>query len=578
VSQFRWLAVAALVVCAAVGPVTASAIATQSAPAPLNSAQAGLDKPIPDERTLDEPTPDEPTPGTTEIAAVHPNPVADGDRGEFVVLVVPSNTSLAGYRLTDGDGTLAPANATVGGRIALSPDPAAARNLTDRQVVAANGSIALANGGERLRLRRGNETVAAARYREAPEGEIGRYDARGAITWEPLGTTDRPVVTARGGTAQAFVLPDAPGIAIEAIRDADRRVLVAGYTFASRRVATALERAADRGVTVRVLLEGDPVDGISRRQADILDSLAAANVTVDLLGGPYSRYAFHHAKYAVVDDRAVVLTENWKPSGTGGHSNRGWGVVVSQSRTVSALVDTFEADADWRGARPWRQVRQGRTFRRTTAANGSYPANFNSERAPVNRTSLLVAPDNAGRAVEATLDNATESIDVIQMSIDGPDQRFLRATVRAARRGVAVRILLSSAWYVEEENRRLVDRLRERSEREDLPLEAKLVDPEGSFEKVHAKGVVVDGDEVILGSLNWNGESIRQNREVMLRLAGERVGSYYESVFEADWSDGGDPNRHLPVGIAAAVLGCVVIAVLVARRIDFGEDVGVDPR
>lgn len=553
-SRLRRLAVAALVVCAALGPVTATADALV---APASPDEPGLSEP--------------------EIAAVHPNPVADGDRGEFVVLDFQSNTSLAGYRLSDGDGTLVPANATASGRVALSPDPAAARNLTDVRVVAANGSIALANGGERLRLRRGNETVDTARYREAPEGKIGRYDDRGAITWEPLGTTDRPVVTARGGTARAFVLPDAPGVAAETIRDADCRVLLAGYTFASRRVATALERAAERGVEVRVLLEGDPVDGISRRQARILDSLAAANVTVELLGGPHGRYAFHHAKYAVVDDRAVVLTENWKPSGTGGHSSRGWGAVVSQPRIVSGLVDTFEADADWRGARPWRQVRQGRTFRRTTAANASYPAAFDPERVPVNRTSLLVAPDNAGQAVVAALDNATDSIDVIQMSIDGPDQRFLRATVRAARRGVDVRVLLSSAWYVEAENRRLVDRLRERRESEDLPLDAKLVDPGGDFEKVHAKGVVVDGDEVILGSLNWNGESIRENREVMLRLEGERVGSYYEAVFEADWSDGSESGPQLPVGIAAAVLGCVVLAVLVARRIDFGENVGVGP-
>ena len=569
-SRIPWLAVAALVICTAAAPVAATGITAPPAAAPPTATTATPTA------TTATPT-GAPSPQNPSITAVHPNPVADGDRGEFVVVDVPPGIPLGAYRLTDGDGTLSPSNRTASGRIALSPDPKAARNLTDRRVVATNGSIALANGGERLRLVRGNETVATARYREAPEGEVGRYDDRGAITWEPLGATDRPVVSARGGTARAFVLPDAPAVAVEAIRDAEQRVLLAGYTFASRRVATALVRAAERGVAVHVLLEGDPVDGISRRQARILDSLAAANVTVELLGGPHGRYAFHHAKYAVVDDRAVVLTENWKPSGTGGHSSRGWGAVVSQSRIVSGLVETFEADADWHGARPWRMVRQGRTFRRTTAANGSYPSEFDPEPVPVNRTALLVTPDNAGRAVVAALDNATESIDVIQMSIDGPDQRFLRATVRAARRGVGVRVLLSSAWYVEEENRRLVERLRERSESEDLPLEAKLVDPGGAFEKIHAKGVVVDGDEVILGSLNWNGESIRENREVLLRLEGERVGRYYGEVFAADWSDGSDSSRQLPVGIAAAVLGCVVLAVLVARRIDFGENVGVGP-
>jgi len=508
------------------------------------------------------------------IAAVYPNPVADGDRGEFVVLDVPNGMDLGRYRLTDGDGALVLPNRTVGGRVAVTTAPATVRNLTRYTVVAANGSVALANGGERLRLYRGNATVARARYREAPEGAIGRFDDRGAVAWQPLGRTNRSVVSASGGTVRAFTLPDAPGVPLDVLRGADRRILLAGYTFTSERVAQALERAARRGVDVRVLLDGQPVDGISRRQARLLDSLVDAGVTVDLLGGPYGRYAFHHPKYAVADDRAVVLTENWKPAGTGGHASRGWGAVVSQSRIVGGLVETFRADAGWRGARPWSQVRRGRSFERGGASNGSYPNHRTPETVAVNRTRLLVAPDNAGRAVTAALDGADDSIDVIQMSIDGPDQRFLRATVQAARRGVDVRVLLSSAWYVEDENRRLVEHLREVAEREDLPLAARLADPGGDFEKIHAKGVVIDGDQVLVGSLNWNGESVRQNREVVLSLSGEAVGSYYRDAFEADWGGGGD-GPSLPVGVLAGVAGCVVLAVLVARRIDFGENVGV---
>ncbi|QPV63774.1 phospholipase [Halosimplex litoreum] len=513
-------------------------------------------------------------PSRPQIAAVYPNPVADGDRGEFVVVDAPNGTDLGPYRLTDGDGELALPNRTVGGRVAVTAAPAAVRNLTGVPVVAANGSVALANGGERLRLRRGNTTVARARYREAPEGKIGRFDDRGALSWRPLGRTDRSVVTATGGQARAFTLPDAPGVPTDVIRSADRRLLLAGYTFTSERIARALERAERRGVDVRVLLDGGPVDGISHRQARLLDSLVEAGVTVKLLGGPHGRYAFHHPKYAVADDRAVVLTENWKPAGTGGHASRGWGAVVSQPEIVDGLVDTFRADAGWRGARPWSQVRRGRSFERAGVANGSYPSRRSPETVPVNRTRLLVAPDNAGEAVTAALDGADESIDVLQMSIDGPDQRFLRAAVRAARRGVDVRILLSSAWYVEAENRRLVEHLRGVAEREGIPLDAKLAEPGGDFEKIHAKGVVIDGDRVLVGSLNWNGESVRRNREVVLSLEGAAVGEYYRAAFAADWGDGVD-GPSLPVGIVAGVAGCLVLAVLVARRIDFGENVGV---
>ncbi|WP_246022949.1 phospholipase D-like domain-containing protein [Halosimplex halophilum] len=513
-------------------------------------------------------------PTEPRIAAVYPNPVADGDRGEFVVIDAPNGTDIGDYRLSDGDGELVLPNRTVGGRVAVTTAPRAVRNLTRRPVVAANGSVALANGGERLRLRRGNATVARARYREAPEGKIARFDDRGAVAWRPLGRTDRSVVTATGGTARAFTLPDAPGVPLDVLRSANSRILLAGYTFTSGRVARALERAARRGVDVRVLLDAEPVDGITGRQARLLDSLADAGATVELLGGPHGRYAFHHPKYAVADGRAVVLTENWKPAGTGGHASRGWGAVVSQPRIVEGLAETFRADADWRGARPWSQVRRGRSFDRAGVANGSYPSHRSPETVPVNRTRLFVAPDNAGPAVTAALAGADGSIDVIQMSVDGRDQRFLRETLRAARRGVDVRILLSGAWYVEEENRRLVEHLRGVAEREGLPLAAKLAEPGGDFEKIHAKGVVIDGDQVLVGSLNWNGESVRSNREVVLSLEGEAVGEYYQAAFAADW-DGGGSGPSLPVGIAAGVGGCALLAILVARRIDFGENVGV---
>jgi phosphatidylserine/phosphatidylglycerophosphate/cardiolipin synthase-like enzyme len=513
------------------------------------------------------------------FAAVYPNPVTEDDRGEFVVLQVPPGTALGDYSLSDGEDSIPLPNRTVGGRLALTGDPGLVRNYTNATVVALRASLSLANGGERLALERGDRTLATGRYRDAPEGELGRFDDRGAVSWRPLGRTDRPVVTARGGSVRAFVLPDSPGVSLDVLRDADQRILLAGYTFASERVTDALVAAAQRGVDVRVLLEGDPVDGITTREARLLDHLAANGVAVRLLGGPRSRYAYHHAKYAVADDRAVVLTENWKPAGTGGHSSRGWGAVVTQRSVVEGLAETFRADASWAGATRWSQFRRGRSFSRSDRANATFPGEFDAKRLPVERTRLLVTPDNAGRAVTGALDNATESIDVVQMTIDGPDQRFLRATVRAARRGVDVRVLLGGAWYVEEENRRLVDHLREIAQREGLPLEAKLADSE-AFEKIHAKGAVVDGDEVLVGSLNWNGESIRSNREVVLSLEGERVGTYYQRVFDADWR-GRSESRSLPLPLEllAAIAGVVALAGLVAWRIDFdaGNDVGVGP-
>lgn len=55
---------------------------------------------------------------------------------------------------------------------------------------------------------------------------------------------------------QAFVLPDAPAVTVATLRAAERRVLLAGYTVTSWRVARALVAASECGATVRVLVDG----------------------------------------------------------------------------------------------------------------------------------------------------------------------------------------------------------------------------------------------------------------------------------------------------------------------------------
>ncbi|WP_101296467.1 phospholipase D-like domain-containing protein [Halegenticoccus soli] len=491
------------------------------------------------------------------IVALYPNPVADGDRGEFVVVDLPT---AGNWSLVD-DGTTARIPNGTAGRVALSPDPDAASATGPHRVVEVSGGVALANDGDDLRLLRDGEVVDAVSYARAPEGE--RWIRGGEPRWRPLGYRPRPVFDAGPATARAFVLPDAPSVPATALRRADRRILLAGYTFTSRRIADELAAAAGRGVAVRVLVDDAPVGGMTDREAAALDRLVAAGVEVEVVGGERARYAFHHAKYAVVDDRAIVLTENWKPSGTGGNGSRGWGVVVRSPEVAAELARVFETDTGWRDSTPWEGFRRGRTFHPSEPADGSYPARVDPEPVGVDRVRILTAPGNAEAGIVRELDGATDRIDVIQPTVGSPTHPFLRACVRAAERGVRVRILLSGAWYVAEENRALVDGLNAHAERRDLPLSARVAEPRGRYEKIHAKGVVVDDRTVVVGSANWNNHSVRENREVALVLESRDAAAYYRGVFESDWNAG---TPRLPVGLLAAVAVAAAVALAFARR------------
>ena len=499
--------------------------------------------------------PSEPSP---RIAAVYPDPVLEGDRGEFVAVEFPEPTDLSGWSLADGETVARLPNRTVEGRVALSADPAAARNLTDRPVLPLDGRLELSNGGETVELRYENATVDAVTYDRSREGERWTRDG-----WVPLGASDHDAAVSGPADVEAFALPDSPGVPVRALSDADDRILIAGYTLSSERAVRELEGAAERGVDVRVLVDDSPVGGTSERQVAALDRLAESDAAVRVAGGERERYRFHHPKYAVVDDSALVMTENWKPSGTGGGSSRGWGALVRDAAVAGDLAAVFRSDRTARDAVPWREHRESVDPVDGNASRASYPERFAPRNVSVERVRLLTAPDNAESGIVREIRDAEESLLVEQVSLGGRATPPVRATVNAARRGVSVRVLLSGAWYVREENRERVRWLNALAERESLDLEARVADPRSRFEKIHAKGVVIDERRVILGSVNWNNNSLRENREVALVLVGDEVGAYYARLFRADWRGGA---WRVPVGVAASLALAVLAAVWYGRR------------
>jgi phosphatidylserine/phosphatidylglycerophosphate/cardiolipin synthase-like enzyme len=485
---------------------------------------------------------------TPEIVGALPNPAAADDEGEYVAVATAGRHNLT---LSDGEDVVP---VPAGGRVVLSPSPDAVAPGVDGRVVSA--PLSLSNAGERLVLRQDGRPVDRLVYEDAPTAErvVATADGR---TWRPVGLDPRTVRRHGSAPARGFVLPDSPAAPLDPIRRADERVLLAGYTFSSRRVADALVAAARRGADVRVLVDGSPVGGVDARQATVLDRLVAAGVAVRVVDGERAPVAYHHPKYAVADGAAVVTTENWKPAGTGGESSRGWGVVVRSRSVADDLASLFVADASGPGTTAWADHRRDESLQSSPPANGSYPAatapaEFRAD------VSVLTAPGNAGAALRERIASADERVFVVQPTV-GRDSALLDATLAAADRGVDVRILLSNAWYLAEENRALADALNARAERRDVPLAVRVAVPRGRYEKIHAKGVVVD-DAAVVGSLNWNRHAVTENREVAVVLEGESAAAYYAAAFERDWTASGDQSGRAP----RLFLLCVAVVVGVA--------------
>lgn len=353
------------------------------------------------------------------------------------------------------------------------------------------------------------------------------------------------------GGATLFVSPDNSYEVLMGYLDGvDRNLVVGVYMLTDTVIARRIGNLSKDGIDVKVLVEGSPVGGISEMGRNALGILSEAGVQVDLLrGGHYSPYNFFHSKYMVADNRSVLVSsENLGhlgyPEG-GNFGNRGWGVVVNDESLAMYLTDKYTWDSYYSNPYVFDHHVSYDTFRSNTP---TYRPVHEAREVHCSFTvTPVLSPDTSmdRETILGMIKDSQHTIMVQQMYAYewGDDENpYLEALINAAKRGVEVKILLDSSWYNlgggRTDNDFTVDRLNNISNYLNIPLEAKLLDSSTGLDKIHNKGMVVDHGTVLISSINWNSNSVLQNREVGLILEGKVIGTYYADIFMHDW-DGG---------------------------------------
>jgi hypothetical protein len=103
----------------------------------------------------------------------------------------------------------------------------------------------------------------------------------------------------------------------------------------------------------------------------------------------------------------------------------------------------------------------------------------------------------------------------------------------AAGRGVAIRLAINQ-HYVDEndEIREVVNELNNW----EGDVEAILMSENDTVKKLHNKGVIIDGESVLISSINWGDNSILRNREMGLIIHSQAVTAPFEESFWEDWN------------------------------------------
>ena len=414
------------------------------------------------------------------------------------------------------------------------------------------------------------------------------------------------------GNVTVFTSPDSSFIEIaNAIDNAQESIYLNVYEFHNFYLMDHIINAIERGVDVKIMLEGGPVGGLSDEERYIANETVAAGGAVRFMinnksEGIYDRYAFNHAKYALIDNEStIIMSENWKNTGVPTNNtfgNRGWGMIINNPNVTNYFSEVFVED--WKPA-----SRDSFSFTANDLVfvnkYGTPPPDFVPDRTiPTNNyshpfdseiisgtfhVSPVLAPDTSlmqTKSIIGMIKGAESSVYVEQLYIeewgspaDPKPNLFLEAVINASRRGCEVKILLNPT-YSFESNQATIDYIRSIATNEGLNLDAKFIDIENTgLDKIHNKGVIVDNSKVLISSINWNENSAVNNREAGVIVENEDAAEFYADVFLYDWCAAvnlhGDVNHDCAITPADAA---IVLGMAVRGKYNADADVSGDDR
>jgi V8-like Glu-specific endopeptidase len=349
-----------------------------------------------------------------------------------------------------------------------------------------------------------------------------------------------------------------------------RELISSMYEFHADHVAEAVQKQLDEGARMTLVLAAqsrDPKKGaIPKGDFDRSDTFAAwensfgsrfevVHVPIGAAGLVAKSY---HIKVTVRDRETIWLSSgNWKrssqpviaeadlnrPQVTSGAGNREWHVVLTNRKIAERyrnhILADFEASQELGGtpesAADGIFVDVPQTMLESVQLEAA--ASRVLEPLHVNRrvrVKPLLTPDRKGKvytdAVLELIESATRQLvfqnQYIMMRGAGTGNMkiLVDALVKKAKQLEDFRIILRSESDTFWDD---VTALKKRG--------VKVAQCVKRLSGVHTKGIVVDGERVLVGSHNWSSLGLSLNRDASLIFDDREIAEYYLEAFEIDW-------------------------------------------
>ena len=332
------------------------------------------------------------------------------------------------------------------------------------------------------------------------------------------------------------------------IGDAQTSLHVHMYIIQSSELTQSLIDAQSRGVDVTVVLN-EPEDWWNYNDKVAQEAYAYAlkegGISVHWFGGSGDDpYLYLHSKVAVRDDASVWIgSGNWKPSSLpydGDRGNRDWGILVDSVELAMNVRANMAFDENSMYVQPVSStsptnsyvIPDAQVIDQTTA--DAFTGTFSGQ--------LLTCPDDCVEGLTEMIQSAESEILLSLQYLDldwkwgWGENPLISALQQAASDGVSIRLIINGA-YLDEDIQDVVDRINnDWNITNGWDASAIIMSEDDDVMKLHNKGAIVDGESVLISSINWGDSAMVRNREMGLIITSTEVAAPFVASWYADWN------------------------------------------
>ncbi len=295
---------------------------------------------------------------------------------------------------------------------------------------------------------------------------------------------------------------------VAALDGAQTSIDVAAYEMNSQPITDALIHAKTRGVTVRMVTDGE--FGLEKPTTTV-DQLEAAGIKVVSDG---SRGAFMHDKFFVIDG-LYVWTGSTNMTVNGFYNNNNNSILIRSSRLAQNYTTEFEELFAGKFGKTSPTTVPNPTV---TVEGTRIETYFESEGDVPTRLAELV---KQARSVRFMAFSFTESLDYNEGGADASLMDLLRDRAESGQLDLMGIVETSSRQYIKP-----------------LVCGGVTVEQDGNPDVFHHKVIIFDDAIVAMGSFNFSNSAANDNDENVLIIFNKDIARAYLDEFDRRWAQG----------------------------------------